>query len=51
MKDGFIILKVNDQPVNIEDINKAIGDSKSVNISGFYPGYDGLYEYMISLGD
>lgn len=52
MKDGFIILKVNEKDVkNIDDLNKAIGEEKSVTISGFYPGYDGLYEYLISLGE
>jgi serine protease Do len=50
MRDGFIVLKVNDKEVkNAEELGKAIGDSKSVTISGFYPGYDALYDYPISL--
>lgn len=50
MRDGFIIIKVNDQDVNnIDQFNKAIGNAKSVVISGFYPGYDGLYDYPITL--
>lgn len=50
MRDGFIILKVNDKDVrNSEELSKAIGDAKSVTISGFYPGYDALYDYPISL--
>ena len=50
MKDGFIILKINDTEVkNVEDMRKAIGNQKDINISGFYPGYDGVYEYPISL--
>lgn len=50
MRDGFIILKVNDAEVKSkEELTKAIGDSKSVTISGFYPGYDALYDYPISL--
>lgn len=50
MKDGFVILRVNDKEVKtIDDINNAIGNEKSVTISGFYPGYDGLYEYPITL--
>jgi serine protease Do len=50
MKDSFIILKVNDKTVNtLDELKAAIGDSKSVTISGFYPGYDGMYEYPIDL--
>lgn len=50
MKDGFIILRVNDKEVkSLDDISNAIGNEKSVTISGFYPGYDGLYEYPITL--
>ncbi len=51
MKDGFIILKINDQAVaSVEDIGKATADKKNITISGFYPGYEGLYEYPVSLG-
>ena len=50
MKDGFIILKVNDKEVKSVDEMKAIvGSNKSLTISGFYPGYDGVYEYPLSL--
>ncbi len=50
MRDGFIILKVDDKDVkNVDELGKAIGDSKSITISGFYPGYDGIYDYPISL--
>ena len=52
MKDGFIILKVNDKEVkSIEEMKAAVGSNKSITISGFYPGYDGVYEYPISLGE
>lgn len=52
MKDGFVILKVNDKDVkNVEELKTAVGSDKTLTISGFYPGYDGLYEYPISLGD
>ena len=52
MKDGFIILKVNDKNVTtVEELKKAIGSETEVNISGFYPGYEGLYEYPFSLGE
>ncbi|RYF87673.1 MAG: PDZ domain-containing protein [Chitinophagaceae bacterium] len=50
MKDGFIILKINDKDVSsVEDMRKFVDGNKILNISGFYPGYDGLYEYRISL--
>jgi Do/DeqQ family serine protease len=50
MKDGFIILRVNDKEVKtVEEMKKVIGQEKSITISGFYPGYDGLYEYPITL--
>lgn len=52
MKDGFVILKVNDKTVkSVDELKAAIGTGKDVNISGFYPGYDAIYEYPISLGD
>jgi S1-C subfamily serine protease len=52
MKDGFVIIKLNDKDVKtIEDLKSAVGTEKSLTITGFYPGYDGLYEYPVSLGD
>jgi len=50
MKDGFVILKVDDKDVkSVEEMKKIVGENKSFTISGFYPGYDGLYEYPITL--
>ncbi len=50
MKDGFIILRVNDKDVkSVDEMRKTIGSSNQVTISGFYPGYEGLYEYPITL--
>ena len=52
MRDGFIIVKANELDIkNMDDLNKAFGTSKTVTISGFYPGYDGLYDYPITLGE
>jgi serine protease Do len=49
MRDGFVVVRVNDIDIkNTEEFAKAIGDAKSVTISGFYPGYDALYDYPIS---
>lgn len=50
MRDGFIIVKVNDTDVkNLDELNRAIGSSKSITITGFYPGYDALFDYPITL--
>jgi serine protease Do len=50
MKDGFVILSINDKEVNsVEELRKAIGNNKNIVITGFYPGYDGLYEYPVTL--
>lgn len=52
MKDGFIILKVNDKEVkSVDEMKAAVGTNKTITISGFYPGYDGVYEYPITLGE
>lgn len=52
MRDSFIILKVNDKTVNnITELKAAIADNKNFTISGFYPGYDGMFEYPLSLDD
>ncbi|MBC7866407.1 MAG: trypsin-like peptidase domain-containing protein [Gloeobacteraceae cyanobacterium ES-bin-316] len=50
MRDGFIILKVNDKNVSsLDELKMAVADKKSVTLSGFYPGYEGLYEYPVTL--
>ena len=52
MRDGFIIVKVNDKDIkNIDELVKAMGNSKTLTISGFYPGNDGLYDYPITLDE
>ena len=52
MKDGFVILKVNGKDVKtVDELKASIGTNKDVTITGFYPGYDGAYEYPFSLED
>ncbi len=53
MRDGFIIVKANDKDIkNMDELIKVLnGDSKTITISGFYPGYDGLYDYPITLDE
>jgi hypothetical protein len=51
MRDGFIILKANGKDVlNMNELADAITRSNGrLEISGFYPGYDGAYDYQIDL--
>lgn len=50
MKDNFIILKINGKNVaTVDDLRSSIGSNGTVTISGFYPGFEGLYEYPLSL--
>ena len=50
MRDGFIIVKANDTEIkNLAELTKILGNSRTITISGFYPGYDGLYDYPITL--
>ena len=52
MKDGFVILKINEKEIkSVDELKAAIGADKTLTISGFYPGYDGVYEYPITLGE
>ncbi len=50
MRDGFIIIRVNETDVkNVEEFKKVVGSDKSITISGFYPGSDGIFDYPITL--
>ncbi len=52
MKDGFVIVKINDKDIkNMDEFKAAIGANKNITITGFYPGYDGMYEYPITLSE
>ena len=53
MRDGFIILKVNGTEINSTDeLNAILGKSpKQITLEGFYPGYDGVYQYPIEIGE
>ncbi len=49
MRDGFIIIKANDQEVKtVEDLTNILSKSNGpVKLDGLYPGYDGAYSYVI----
>jgi len=53
MKDGFIILKANGTEVkSVEELMSAIAKSpKKLMLEGFYPGYDGMYQYPIEINE
>ncbi len=54
MQDGFVITTVNGLDVkNIDELSKAIRRfrGESIQIEGFYPGYDGVYRYPLNLGE
>ncbi len=53
MRDGFVILKANGTEVkSIEELNAVLAkDPKRVTLEGFYPGYDGVYQYPIEITD
>jgi len=54
MQDGFIITSVNGQDIsNTDELSAAIRTLKgeTIQLEGFYPGYDGVYRYPLNLGD
>ena len=50
MRDGFIILRVNDNPVtSVDELSAEVEKAgNSIKLDGFYPGFEGLYTYNIS---
>jgi hypothetical protein len=54
MEEGFVILKVNGEPVTTVDEFRKILDAAgngSVKLEGIYPGYDGTFTYPLKLND
>lgn len=50
MRENFVIIKANDRVIkNTNDLKAVLEQEKSVKLAGFYPGYDGLYEYNLNL--
>lgn len=50
MRDGFIILRVNDKPVtSVDELSEAVQKAgNNIKLDGFYPGFEGLYTYNIT---
>lgn len=53
MRDGFVILKANGTEVKtVDELNAILSKAaKRVTLEGFYPGYDGIYQYPIEFGE
>ena len=54
MKKGFVITQVNGETVkNIDELNNALSGSANGNVqlSGVYPGYDGVYYFGIAMNE
>jgi serine protease Do len=53
MRDGFVIYKANGQEVKtVEELASALGKAqRRVMLEGLYPGYDGVYQYPIEIGE
>ncbi len=50
MRDGFVIVKVNDKEIkSMDELNKVLSGAKNITITGFYPGSDGLYDYPVAI--
>jgi serine protease Do len=52
MEKGFIITSVNGMDItNVDELTRAITSLKgeSIQLEGFYPGYDGVYRYPLNL--
>lgn len=50
MRDGFVILRVNDKPVtSVDQLTDAVQKAgNNIKLDGFYPGFEGLYTYNIT---
>ncbi|MEP7252870.1 MAG: PDZ domain-containing protein, partial [Ginsengibacter sp.] len=52
MRDGFIITKADGKEIkSVDQLKAAVGNSKQVTISGYYPGYSEPYDYPLVLDD
>ena len=51
VQEGFVILKANNEKVlSIEDFKKQVDKAeKTVKVEGIYPGYEGVYNFILNL--
>src|SRR5690349_22408043 len=52
VNEGFVILKANNEKINsVDDLRKVLESaSGSVKVEGIYPGYEGVYNFILNLG-
>lgn len=52
IRENFVVLRVNNKSVKtVDELITAVGSEKNIKLTGFFPGYDGLYDYQVSLGE
>lgn len=51
VQEGFVILKANNQAVNsVDELRKVLeASSGTVKVEGVYPGYEGVYNFVLNL--
>jgi Do/DeqQ family serine protease len=51
VNEGFVILKANNEKINnVDDFRKVLeAASGSVRVEGIYPGYEGVYNFILNL--
>ena len=51
VQEGFVILKADNKPVsNTDDLRKILDKSSgSIKVEGIYPGYEGVYNFILNL--
>jgi Do/DeqQ family serine protease len=50
VQEGFVILKANNQTIStVDDFRKVLEGATSVKVEGIYPGYEGVYNFVLNL--
>lgn len=50
IRENLVIIKVNDKAIKtVEELIDAVSKSNTIKLTGFFPGYDGLYDYQVKL--
>jgi Do/DeqQ family serine protease len=50
VQEGFVILKANNKTVStVDDFRKVLESASSVKVEGIYPGYEGVYNFVLNL--
>lgn len=50
VQEGFVILKANNQSIStVDDFRKVLENASSVKVEGIYPGYEGVYNFVLNL--